>query len=68
MRQAKSFLWNKSKEEKIEVEGHQKDQSCVKGQDIAFTVNFKQTYGSKPDVKWYFNNKEVSSSERVSHI
>ena len=62
----KTELEVKSKEEKIEIEESQKEQSCVKGQDITFTINYKQEYGSKPVAQWFFNSKEVSVSERVS--
>ena len=53
-------------EEKIEIEEVTKEQIGTKGQDITFTVNFKQTYGSKPDAKWIFNNQELKESERIT--
>ena len=64
----KTELEVKSEDEKVEIEetSYTKEQIGTKGQDITFSVNFKQTLGSKPSATWFFNSKEVSSSERVS--
>jgi hypothetical protein len=58
----------KGEEENIELEDSQKEQVGVKGQDVTFTVQFKRTYGSKPEVKWSFNGKEITTTERVSYL
>jgi len=64
---SKTELEVQSKEEKIEIDEtlYTKDRDGIKGQDITFNLYFKQTYGSKPESKWYFNGKEVTSSERI---
>jgi len=54
-----------SKQEKIEVENHIMQQMGIKGQDITFVLNFKN-FGRKPEAKWYFKEKQISSSDRVS--
>ena len=61
---SKTELEVQSKEEKIEIEETTKEQVGIKGQDITFSVNFKQTYGSKPQAQWVFNAKELTESER----
>ena len=63
---SKTELEVKSQEEKIEIEETTKEQVGIKGQDITFSVNFKQTYGSKPAAKWLFNSQELTESERLS--
>ena len=61
----KTELEVKHKDEKMEIEKHQKEQCCVKGQDITFSVHFMKEYGSKPNAAWSFKNKSITTSERV---
>merc|ERR1711899_722851 len=62
---SKTELEVQSKQEKIEVENHIMQQMGIKGQDITFVLNFKN-FGRKPEAKWYFKEKQISSSDRVS--
>jgi hypothetical protein len=60
----KTELEVKHKDEKMEIQKHQREQCCVKGQDIKFVVPFIKEYGSKPKAVWSFKNKTSTPSER----
>lgn len=58
----------KGANEKIEIDDAEleKEKVAIKGQDMTFTINFKQNYLEKPKVEWLFNSKSIITSERVS--
>ena len=37
-----------------------------KGHDVSFVVPFARATLQKPDVRWIFNGKEISESDKVS--